>query len=324
MSEGRARHLRAGRTSKGTPQMTLRITATRTSLATATAAKAALAFGLALLYAGLTPATPAAADREHQQIMADLRMLQEQTQQLQALMNGLGEALKAVNSRLEDQTSLERKAFADGKVQMDAISGDIRVVREKVDETNVRLGSLSQELESLRLALPERGPVTPLPTTSGDSTQEPAAGDPAAQPVTAAPAPQVPQGISAARLWQTSYGEYISSNYALAVQGFESYLKYFPKSPQAHEAQLYIGESLFLDGKFDEAVMAYTRVITNYPGSGSVPQAYFKRASALDQLGERDRARESYEAVIKEFPTSPQASLAKQRLDREDPSKGKR
>ena len=110
--------------------MTIQITTTR----------AAVALVLALAYVALTPATPAAADREHQQIMADLRILQEQTQQLQALMNDLGEALKAVNSRIEDQTSLERKAFADGKVQMDAISGDIRVVREKVDETNVRLG----------------------------------------------------------------------------------------------------------------------------------------------------------------------------------------
>ena len=101
--------------------------------------------------------------------MADLRMLQEQTQQLQALMTDLGEALKAVNSRLDDQTSLERKAFADGKVQMDTMSGDLRVVREKVDETNVRLGSISQELESLRQAMPEPGAVaagaasTPMP-----------------------------------------------------------------------------------------------------------------------------------------------------------------
>ena len=118
------------------------------------------------MYLGLTPATPAAADREHQQIMADLRILQEQTQQLQALMNGLGEALKAVNSRIEDQTSLERKAFADGKVQMDAMSGDIRVVREKVDETNVRLGSIAQELESLRQAIPEPGAFQPPPVTT--------------------------------------------------------------------------------------------------------------------------------------------------------------
>jgi prefoldin subunit 5 len=125
--------------------MTIRVTSTRASLA----------LGLALTYIALAPATPAAADREHQQIMADLRMLQEQTQQLQALMNDLGEALKAVNARIEDQTSLERKAFADGKVQMDTMSGDIRVVREKVDETNVRLGTITQELESIRQAMPE-------------------------------------------------------------------------------------------------------------------------------------------------------------------------
>ena len=78
--------------------------------------RAAAAVVLALGSIALSPASAAAADREHQQIMADLRMLQEQTQQLQALMTDLGEALKAVNTRIEDQTSLERKAFADSKV----------------------------------------------------------------------------------------------------------------------------------------------------------------------------------------------------------------
>src|SRR5262245_35329053 len=97
---------------------------------------------LALGLLCFAPRPAAAVDREHQQIEADIRMLQEQAQQLQALLNGLGEALKAVNSRLDDQTALERKAFADGKVQMDSLSGDIRIVREKVDETNVRLSSL--------------------------------------------------------------------------------------------------------------------------------------------------------------------------------------
>ena len=139
--------------------MTIRITTTR----------AVVALVLALAYVGITPATPAAADREHQQIMADLRILQEQTLQLQALMTDLGEALKAVNSRIEDQTSLERKAFADGKVQMDTMSGDLRVVREKVDETNVRLGTITQELESLRQAIPEPGavPQAPVNTDAG-------------------------------------------------------------------------------------------------------------------------------------------------------------
>ena len=282
--------------------MTIRITTTR----------AALALALALVYAVLTPAAPAAADREHQQIMADLRILQEQTQQLQALMNGLGEALKAVNSRLDDQTSIERKAFADGKVQMDGISGDLRVVREKVDETNVRLGSISQELESLRQAIPEAGaPAAAPPSTDATLPGAPAATGPIAG--SAQPAPVSPG--SPQRMFQSSYSDYASGNYSIAVTGFQSYLSYFPKSAEAHQAQLYIGESLYLDKKDAEAVTAYDRVIANYPRSASVPQAYYKRGEALARLGERDRARESYETVIKEYPDSQQAGLAKQRLD---------
>lgn len=275
---------------------------------------AACALGLALAYLGLVPATPAAADREHQQIMADLRMLQEQTQQLQALMNNLGEALRAVSTRIDDQTALERKAFADGKVQMDAIAGDIRVVREKVDETNVRLGTISQELESLRQAIPEPGAFTAMPTGS-DAAAPGVPGTSGPPAAAAAPVPANP-GIQPQRLFQSSFGDYTSGNYSLAVEGFQSYLKYFPRSPQAPEAQLYIGEALFQDKKFPEAVAAYERVIADYPTSNSVPHAYYKRGVTLDQLGDKDRARESYETAIKQFPDSQSAILARQGLER--------
>lgn len=280
-----------------------------------------IAAGLSLAYVAATPARPAAADREHQQIMADLRMLQEQTQQLQALMTDLGEALKAVNGRLDEQTSLERKAFADGKVQMDALTGDLRVVREKVDETNVRLGSISQELESIRQAIPEPGMVpTPTTPTSDLGASPGAPGTPPAstsQGVPVAP----PTGIQPQKLYQAAYADYAAGNYTLAIQGFDSFLKYFPKNPQAHEAQLYIGESLFQDKKDIEAIAAYNRVITNYPGSPSVPHAYFKRGSAQQRLGEAAQARESYEAAIKQNPDSQAASLAKQRLESLKPQK---
>jgi TolA-binding protein len=57
-------------------------------------------------------------------------------------------------------------------------------------------------------------------------------------------------------------------------------------------------------------------VIANYPGSGSVPQAYYKRGLALERLGDLGRAKESYDAVIKQFPDAQQATLARQALER--------
>jgi tol-pal system protein YbgF len=284
--------------------MTTRITTTRAVAA------------LALAYVAFAPATPAAADREHQQIMADLRMLQEQTQQLQALMTDLGEALKAVNARIEDQTSLEQKAFADGKVQMDTMSGDIRIVREKVDETNVRLGTITQELESIRDAIPEPGAFQPGPVNDDAAAAPGATPGAATPPQTAAANPPVNPGIQPQRLFDSSYGDYTAGNYVLAVQGFESYLGYFPKSPRAHEAQLYVGESLAWQKKDMDAIVAYDRVIANYPGTASVPTAYYKRGLAFERLGEPARARESYETLIKQFPDTQQAVLARQGLER--------
>ena len=284
--------------------MTISITTTRVAAA------------LALAYVALTPATPAAADREHQQIMADLRILQEQTQQLQALMTDLGEALKAVNSRIEDQTSLERKAFADLKVQMDTMSGDLRIVREKVDETNVRLGTITQELESLRDAMPQPGAFQ-APAVTSDADAAPGAAPGGATPPqnTPAPPPSVQAGVNPQRLFDGSYADYSVGNYSLAIQGFETYLRTFPKGTRAHEAQLYVGEALAWEKKDMDAVVAYDRVIANYAGSASVPMAYYKRGMAFERLGETARARDSYDALMKQFPDSQQAVLAKQRLE---------
>src|SRR4030095_8361150 len=122
---------------------------------------------------------------------------------------------------------------------------------------------------SIRQAIPEPAAFAPAPVnpSTTDATGTPAV---PGGPATATPPPMAtatpPTGIQPQRLWQSSYADYTAGNYALAVQGFESYLKYFPKGSQAHEAQLYIGEALALEKKDAEAVVAYERVIANYPG----------------------------------------------------------
>src|SRR5262245_45644409 len=94
--------------------------------------------GLAL--AVLALASPAfAADKQHLQMMAEIRMLQEQQQQLQQLLGGLQDTLKAVSSKLDDQAAATRKAMADQTLAVTNIGDNVRVLREKTDDTNVRI-----------------------------------------------------------------------------------------------------------------------------------------------------------------------------------------
>ena len=49
-------------------------------------------------------------------MMADIRMLQEQTQQLQNLIGAVSEALKTVNGRLDQQTEVEPQGVRGSEV----------------------------------------------------------------------------------------------------------------------------------------------------------------------------------------------------------------
>ena len=266
-----------------------------------------LALTAALLVTGA--AAPAAADREHQQIMADIRMLQEQTQQLQAMLGALTSALTLVTSKLDEQAGVNRKAFADQKLLVDTLAGDVRILREKVDDGNVRIASLGQELEALRIAIPP-SPVMSFPPPDGAIPG--AAADPSA-PLPTAP---VGPGQSPQRLFDQAQADYAAGQWTLAIQGFEVYLKNYPRSPLAAEAQLNIGRSFLADQRFAEAVEAFDQVIANYQESDAVAVAFYYRGNAFERLGQLDRARESYETVINRFPNASSTILAKQALIR--------
>src|SRR3954467_3089516 len=125
----------------------------------------------------LAAAPARAANKEHQQLMADLRILQEQSQQLQNLLGTLNDAIKAVNTRLDQQAETTRKAFADSKLVIDNLTNDVRVIREKLDDNNVRIGSLTQEVDAMRQSLQNLG-TRPAATTPEQDTATAGGGAP--------------------------------------------------------------------------------------------------------------------------------------------------
>jgi tol-pal system protein YbgF len=263
--------------------------------------------------------SPAAAQsRREMQMMADVRMLQEQTQQLQqqltAALEQLSATLKTINARVDEQSAATRKSFADQKLAVDQFGNDLRAVRERIDENTTRITSLSQEIEALRLAIPQfpatpAAPVDPsaAPTTPGTTPD----------PATAAPPPvAIAPGMSPQRLYNTALADFTAGQWALCIDGFNTYLRSFARTDLGDDAQWYVGECYHQDGKFAEAIDAYNRVIQNYPKGDRVPDAYYKRGIALSATGQTDRARESFETLMKSYPDHDMARMAKQQLDR--------
>ena len=242
----------------------------------------------------LAGAPAAAQNREHQQQAAELRILQEQQQQLSLGLAQIAEALKALNARLDDVTATNRKGFADQELSIRGLGSDLSAIRERTQETDTRIRTLRDEIDALRTTM------NSLPSLLSQS---------------AAPPPST-AGLSPTRMLDSAKSDYFAGQWSLALSGFDALLRTFPRSESAAEAQFYIGETYYAQTKWREAIDAYGLVLQNHRNSGTVPDAYFKRGRAYAQTGETDAARASWEAVMKAYPDSDAARLAKQDLDR--------
>jgi tol-pal system protein YbgF len=279
--------------------------------------RTAMVLAAALVVGSAGPA--AAANKEHQQLMAEIRMLQEQTLQLHQMIGALGESLKTVSAKLEDQSNASRKGFADQRLLIEGVGETARILREKADDTNVRLSSMTHELESIRQGI-QTIASQPSQTLTPPAQPPGVAGDPAVQvppAVTTAPPPSVPPGVAPTRLYDTAFADYTSGQYELAIQGFEAYIRTFPRSPQAADAQFNIGNSYYNAGKYKEAVAAYQQTIADYAQSPVASSAYYKMGLSYEQLKQPDLARKAWETLIQKYPSAlPDITLARQGLER--------
>jgi len=159
------------------------------------------------------------------------------------------------------------------------------VLREKIDESNVRLGSLSEDVETIRVAQTAAPPVA-VPADPSD---------PAAAPVSSPATPPAPRpggfGASPSQAFETARSDYYMGNWSLAIQGFESFLKTFPKSDLTDDAQYYIGETCYMSGRFQDALAALQRRDRALPFQQYAPDTYYKRGMAQKALDSSPRRR---------------------------------
>ena len=287
----------------------------------------ALLSALLTVFFGLAARPALAADKQHLQMMAEIRLLQEQQQQLQQLIGGLQDTLKTLNAKLDEQTATSRKAMADETLAVNNIGDNVRTLREKTDETNVRISSVSQEIDALRQAVASQQ-AQPQPGTAiqpgGGGTPGPVSATPGGQstgngtpPSTSAPA--VPAGVSAQRMYETSFDDYTAGRYDLAIQGFQNFVASFASAPQAADAQFNIGQAYYNQSKWNEARDAYQKVITDFAQrapTSTIADATYKLGQTLEHLIQIDAAKQAYQTILQKYPNTTSASLANSALQR--------
>ena len=267
-----------------------------------------------------------AQSREQQQTLAELRILQEQTQKLQQSVNSLADQvkelrdnLKAVNTRIDAQSDQSLKNTADIRDVLTALSHSVQTLEQRVGENTIRTQQIEQEIAPIRQGLTKLSDALAqaLQALPGGAGAAAAMGSSGSAAATNLAPPTSPNDF-----YNQAMNFYTIGQYDLAIKAFNDYLTQFPDSPSACKAQSQIGQSHDLQNKLTEAVADYDVVIKKYPTTDCVPEALYHQAKDYEQLKQTSKAVANYQAMIKGARDKPSEAwqnadaLAKQALAR--------
>jgi tol-pal system protein YbgF len=127
-------------------------------------------------------------------------------------------------------------------------------------------------------------------------------------------APPTPAGNEMGQLYDQAAQDLTQGRYGLALQGFREFLRRYPAVELSDNAQYGVGECFFAQSVFDSAEVEYAKVETAFPNADKAPAALYKLALSRDRQGKSAAAKKTLEDLIKRFPNSGEAQLARERL----------
>ncbi|HEX9221890.1 MAG TPA: tol-pal system protein YbgF [Candidatus Acidoferrales bacterium] len=229
-------------------------------------------------------------DQKHATIKT---LLDQNTSAIGGLNNVMGNLQKAVQD-----------VQANSGARLDSMSTQVQALSDNLEEVKVRLGKLNQQLADVQNTLQT---IDSKLATAG----APASGGTPPGSVTSPAAGSQP---SADTLYSNGLRDITGGKYDLARQEFLDYLKYYPQTDLASNAQFYLGEISFAQKQYGQAATEYEKVFVNFPKSFKLAPAHLKRGLALLEIGQKVSAVRELREVIRRYPGTDEEKRARAKL----------
>lgn len=114
--------------------------------------------------------------------------------------------------------------------------------------------------------------------------------------------------------YDEALGAAFAKRYDEAIAKFEALLGTIGDD-FADNCHYWIGECQYARKRYQEAIKHFEMVM-KYAKSEKLADAHFMMAQSYERLGDKAKAKEHYQKVVKDYPTSPHVALAKQRAEK--------
>jgi outer membrane protein assembly factor BamD len=109
---------------------------------------------------------------------------------------------------------------------------------------------------------------------------------------------------------------------------FEDFIKTYPENPYSAkaeelcfflkkrlaESEFYVGKFYFKSKKYKGALSRFVIILRDYPDVGLADKALYYIGECYSSLGEEELARDAFSTLVTEYPESPFAAIASNRL----------
>jgi len=180
---------------------------------------------------------------------------------------------------------------------------DLSEVREAAPATNAGPAEGAGTAGRGDLLGPMKPAYAPPPTSTGRMA------------IPSLPSPETPGG-NERDAYRSAFDLLKDRKYDEAAEAFREMLARYPEGQFADNGRYWLAETDFVRRDFPAALVEYDRLVTGYPQSPKVPGALLKIGYIHFEQEDWPQARTALEEVMRRYPTSTEARLAKSRLDR--------
>lgn len=103
-------------------------------------------------------------------------------------------------------------------------------------------------------------------------------------------------------------------NYVESARLFKSFIDNYPQAQLAPNAWYWLGESYYVTQNYEIALQSFEGLLSQFPDSAKVPDGLLKLGYCQLQIGQKDRARNTFNDVLRLYPMSDAARFAQSQL----------
>ena len=196
--------------------------------------------------------------------------------------------------------------------QMQQMQDELQMLRGSLERQAHELEQMKRQQRERYLDLDHRigqlkktAVQEPISTIKGTSANE--------QPVVLSGEDQVTKDV---KQYDAAYQLLKERKFADAIFAFQALLADSPGGKKAPYCEYWLGELHLAStpSDLDSAKTHFVRLLTQYPSHGKVPDGMYKLGTVFNKAGDKAKARVTLKRVIKDFPGSQAAKLAKSYL----------